>query len=87
MVLNNLLLLHPITCQKQLKYAHLNNEALAIVYGIKKFHQYLFGRQFIICSDHKPIQHIFTETYPIPSLVSARLQRWALTLGTYNYQI
>ena len=41
----------------------------------------------MICSDHKPLQHIFAETRPIPSLTSARLQRWALTLGAYNYQI
>ena len=71
----------------ELKYAHLDKEGLAIIYGVKKVHQYLFGRQFTICSDHKPLQHIFAETRPIPSLASARLQRWALTLGAYSYQI
>ena len=68
-------------------YAHLDKEGLAIVYRVKRFHQYLFGRSFKICSDHKPLQYIFSETRPIPSLASARLQRWALTLGAYNYQI
>ena len=62
-------------------YAHLDKEGLAIVYGVKQFHQYLFGRSFKICSDHKPLQYIFSETRPIPSLASAR---WALTLGAYN---
>ena len=71
----------------ELKYAHLDKEGLAIIYGVKKFRQYLFGRQLTICSDHKPLQHIFAETRPIPSLASARLQRWALTLGAYSYQI
>ena len=73
--------------EAELNYAHLNKEGLAIVYEIKKFHQYLFGRSFTICSDHKLLQHIFSETYPIPSLASAHLQRWALTLSAYNYQI
>ena len=71
----------------ELKYAHLDKEGLTIVYVVKKFHQYLFGRSFTICSDHKPLQHIFSETHPIPSLASACLQRWALTFGAYNYQI
>ena len=65
----------------ELNYAHLDKEGLAIVYGVKKFHQYLFGRSFTICSDHKALQHIFSETHPIPNLASARLQRWALTLS------
>ena len=61
------------------KYSQLDKEGLAIVFGVKKFHQYLFGRKFIICSDHKPLQHIFSETRPIPAMASARIQRWALT--------
>ena len=69
------------------RYAHLDKEGLAIVWGVKKFHQYLFGRLFTIMSDHKPLQHIFSENKPIPALASARIQRWALTLGAYNYKI
>ena len=71
----------------KLKYAHLDKEELAIVFGVKKFHQYLFGRKFTIHSDHKPLQHIFAESRPIPSLASVCIQRWALTLSAYNYQI
>ena len=37
------------------RYAHLDKEGLAIVWGVKKFHQYLFGRLFTIVSDHKPL--------------------------------
>jgi len=60
------------------KYAHLDKEGLAIVFGVRRFHPYLFGRTFTIYSDHKPLQHIFSETRPIPTLASARIQRWAL---------
>ena len=64
-------------------------EGLAIVWGVKKFHQYnyLFGRSFTIMSDHKLLQHIFSENKLIPALASARIQHWALTLETYNYNI
>ena len=37
------------------KYSQLEKEGLAIVFGVKKFHQYLFGRHFIISSDYKPL--------------------------------
>ena len=66
------------------KYAQLDKEALAIIFDVKKFHQYLFGRRFMIYSDHKPPQHLFNETKPVPAMASARIQRWALTLGTYD---
>ena len=69
------------------KYAQLDKEALAIVFGVKRFHQYLFGRKFTILSDHKPLQYLLGETRGIPAMASARIQRWALTLSAYNYVI
>ena len=69
------------------KYAHLDKEGLAIIFGVKKFHGYLFGRKFKIRSDHKPLQHLFDSTRAVPQLTSARLQRWALILGAYDYTI
>ena len=46
---------------------------------------YLFFCKFFINSDHKPLCHIFDEWKSIPSMASARLQRWALTLSAYDY--
>jgi len=69
------------------RYSQLDKEGLAIVYGVKKFHHYLFGRKFQIRSDHKPLQHLFSEKRSIPQLASARIQRWALTLSAYDYTI
>ena len=69
------------------RYAQLDKEALAIVFGVKKFNQYLLGRKFTILSDHKPLEHLFNETRPVPPLASARIKRWALILGAYDYTI
>ena len=33
------------------KYSQLDKEALAIVFGVKRFHQYLYGRQFVIMTE------------------------------------
>ena len=38
-------------------YSHLDKEGLAIVFGVKRFHQYLHGRHFVIRTDHKPLKH------------------------------
>ena len=69
------------------KYSQLDKEALAIVFGVKRFHQYLYGRQFVIISDHKPLMHIFNTSKAIPNMASARIQRWAITLSAYTYTI
>ncbi|XP_064402603.1 uncharacterized protein K02A2.6-like [Halichondria panicea] len=69
------------------KYSQLDKEGLAIIFGVKRLHQYLVGRQFTILSDHKPLQHLFKENAGVPVLASARLQRWALILGAYSYTI
>jgi hypothetical protein len=69
------------------RYAQLDKEGLAIVFGVKRFHQYLLGRSFKIYSDHKPLQHLFSEERAIPPMASARIQRWALTLSAYDYSI
>ena len=69
------------------RYSQIEKEALAIIFSVKKFHQYLHGRHFVIHSDHKPLQYLFKETNSIPVMASARVQRWALILGAYNYSI
>ncbi len=38
--------------------APIEGEMLAVLYGIQKFHTYLYGRKFIVESDHRPLQHI-----------------------------
>ena len=69
------------------KYSQIEKEGLAIIYGVKRFHQFFLGRYFIVYSDHKPLQYLFSESRPVPAMASARIQRWALILSAYNYRI
>ena len=39
-------------------YANIERELLAIVYGCEKFHTYLYGRTFVMETDHKPLKMI-----------------------------
>ena len=68
-------------------YAQLEKEALSLFYGVQKFHSYLYGREFTLYTDHKPLTAIFGSNKSIPPLAAARLQRWALLLAGYNYRI
>ena len=68
-------------------YTQLEKEGLAVVFRVKRFHQYLYGRRFVIYSDHKPLKHLFSEDRPVPQLASARIQRWAHLLSAYDYSI
>ena len=65
----------------------LEKEALSLVFGVKNFHQYLYGRSFILLTDHQPLTTILDPKKGIPSLAAARLQRWAILLSAYKYII
>ena len=69
------------------KYSKLEKEGLAVIFGVKKFCQYLLGRSFTIVSDNKPLQYLFNESRVTPTLASARIQCWSWTLGAYHYNI
>jgi hypothetical protein len=57
-------------------------ELAAIVWGIKHFRPYLYGRKFKIISDHKPLTWIMSVKDP-----GSRLLRWRIQLEEYDYEI
>ena len=68
-------------------YGHLDKEAPAVVFAVKKFHQFLFGRHFKIYTDHKPLLGLLNPERAAPLMASSRMQQWALTLLAYEYEL
>jgi hypothetical protein len=48
---------------------------------------YLYGRKFTLITDHKRLTTILGPKRGVPAVAAARLQRWAIQLGAYNYDI
>ncbi|XGW17401.1 hypothetical protein V3C99_002198 [Haemonchus contortus] len=68
-------------------YGQIEKEGLALVYAVRKFHRYIYGRHFILLTDHKPLLAIFGSKKGVPAYSANRLQRWRLTLLAYNFDI
>lgn len=68
-------------------YSQIQKEATAIIFGVKRFHQYLYGRSepFILQTDHRPLVSIFNKKSGISITTALRLQRYAIILSAYNY--
>ncbi|OMH83426.1 Retrovirus-related Pol polyprotein from transposon [Zancudomyces culisetae] len=57
-------------------------EGLAVIWAIKKFRYYVYGRTFTVRTDHKAILNIFNGKDLI-----GRIARWAMTLRNYDFNI
>ena len=68
-------------------YSQLEKEGLSCIFGIKKFHNYLFGHPFELVTDHKPLLGLLKEDRPTSPQASARIKRWSLFLSGYEYTL
>lgn len=71
----------------QQKYAQMDKEAYSIIFGIKRFYYYLYGRKFILYTDNKPLLHILTPSKQLSMLTTTRMQHYALYLQNFQYEI
>ena len=68
-------------------YSQLEKEGLSLVFGIKKFHSYVFGHPFEVITDHKPLLGLLREDCATSPQASARIKRWSLFLSSYEYTL
>ena len=66
------------------QYSQFEREALAVKWACQKFYMFLYGTQFELCTDHKPLISVLGPNSKPPS---ARIERWLLYLQQFNYTI
>ena len=59
-------------CEK--KYAQVKKECLFLLFGIKKFHQFLYGRHVTLVTNHNPLTAILGPKKGVPLLADAQMQ-------------
>ncbi|KAK3091320.1 hypothetical protein FSP39_018897 [Pinctada imbricata] len=67
----------------QKKWAQIEKEALSVLFGLKRFDQYTFGRKVVVVNDHKPLETILKK--PLSS-APRRLQDIMMELHRYNIE-
>lgn len=68
-------------------YSQIEREALALIFAVKHFHRYIFGKKFTLVTDHKPLLAIFGSKKGIAVHAANRIQRWQLILHAYQFDI
>jgi len=67
---------------REKNYSTIERECMAIVWGIQKFQTYLYGRNFILETDHQPLQYLQKAKFQ-----NGRLMRWALSLQPFRFTV
>ena len=65
-------------CQKN--YSTMERECLAVIWGIQRFEPYLYGKEFILETDHQPLTCVRKS-----KVANGRIMRWALALQPYRF--
>lgn len=64
------------------RYSTIERELLAVVWAVKHFKPYLYGKKFTIYTDHRPLAWLYSLKEP-----NSKLTNWRLRLEEYNFEI
>ena len=63
-------------------YATTEKECLALIWAVQKLQRYLYGKEFILETDHEPLIYLQQA-----KMTNARVMRWALVLQQYRFRL
>ena len=62
-------------------YTNIECKMLAIVFGLARFHQYVYGRHVEVHTDHKPLESIYTKhIFAAPHSMLLRIQQYDVSM-------
>ncbi|KAK3103001.1 hypothetical protein FSP39_015684 [Pinctada imbricata] len=65
-------------------YAQIEKELLAVVFGCRKFHDYIYGQDTHVETDHKPLESLFKKSL---SSAPPRIQRMMIKVEPYRLDV
>lgn len=73
----------------QQNYSQIKKEALALVTAVERFRKFIYGRHFVLQTDHCSLLALFktSKTKGLDTCTANRLKRWALRLIGYDFEI
>jgi hypothetical protein len=80
--------LHPVSfasrklLDRETRYSTIERECLAIVWAITKFSKFLWGVEFTLQTDHRPLVYLTTSRFK-----NSRIMRWSLSLQEYRFRV
>lgn len=66
----------------QKNYSTTEKELLAIIMAIEQFRHFIWGKHFVVHTDHQALTYLFNA-----NKTNSRLLRWKLTLAEYSFDI
>ena len=79
--------LHYASCPltpTQASYPQIDREALSIYWAVKHFNLFVYGKEFKVITDHKPLVSLFNK---LSSKQSAKIECWLLELQQYRFTV
>lgn len=73
--------------KKELSRTILDKEAMAIVFELKRFREFVFGKEIILRTDNQSVKLIPGPRKGIPETADNRFQRWAYYLSGFRLKI
>ena len=67
---------------RERNYSVIEKECLGIIWGVEKFRKYLYGVEFLLETDHKPLSYMQTA-----KVLNPRIMLWAMILQPYRFRI
>lgn len=68
------------------KYSQIDREALSIVFCVRKFDKYLYGRHFVLETDNQALSFIYGKN-KVNKVAANRIQRYGIILAEYDFKI
>lgn len=74
-----------VISETEKRYPIIHREALAVVYGLERCWDYIYGLHVTVFTDHRPLLGIFNKG--LPAVIVSRLQRYLIRASIFDFTL